>query len=318
MVACAITGQTRTAQLVRMFSLSAISAPFRGILNLPEGEYWSGCVAHFWHRHKESKLRVRNFAIRNPSISLKAILGHIFLPRLSAKLSSASSGQEIKNALGRRFIFGLFSLGFLGACVLPIPKNAAEYSEGSSKQTLRRKVRAARKAGVTWRSVTDPSEQRKLIDTLHDFISSKTRIRLEGNDWSDLVGKHLWTVGLGPDGTPLLIAVTPYDGEWASLHLFVTLGETPMHSDARYYLTQIVVERLSSLGVRYLVNTDSADNLPAGLWHFQKMLGFSVARVRVSRAREEGCLRTPAKKRANADFAHRHGGPSEAEALQAG
>ncbi|MCJ2125855.1 hypothetical protein [Methylobacterium sp. J-077] len=249
-----------------------------------DGEYWSKCVSNFWRQHKESNSRIRMFVIRNPITSSKAILGHLFLPRLTADLNQTRVGSTIKEVINRKILFGTFSLGFFGACVLHIPVNAADYSAGSRKQTLRRKVRAARKLGVTWRSVIDPEEQRALIDTLHAYVPAKTRIRLEGNDWSGLVGSKSWTVGYGPDEKPLLIAVTPHDGQWAIIDLFVTLGETQIHSDARYYLTQVVVEKLSALGVRYLLDTDSANNLPAGLWHFQRMIGFRVARVRVARS----------------------------------
>ncbi|SFM96419.1 hypothetical protein [Methylobacterium pseudosasicola] len=299
-----------------LISFAPIALVLRRI-NSFDDEYWSGCVADFWKKHKESNLRIRYFIITNLILSLRAFIGHVFLPRLTAKLSSCESAQEIKDALGRKTIFGLLTLGFLGACVLPIPANSMNYSEGSSKQTLRRKVRAARKAGVTWRSVTDRAEQIVLINKLHNFVPSKTRIRLEGNDWSDVIGKYLWTVGFGPDGEPLLIAITPYDGEWATLHLFVTLGETKIHSDARYYITQVIVERLSNLGVRHLINTDSADNLPAGLWHFQKMLGFRVVRVRIARNRSYGYFGKPITTLSDEKFVQNRNGTSRTGVLRA-
>jgi len=134
---------------------------------------------------------------------------------------------------------------------------------------------------VTWRSVSDPTEQLDLIATLRRALSAKSKYDLNGVEFDDLVGAGLWTIGLGPAGDPLLIAVTPYDGEWALLKLFVSLGETQQHSDARYLLTQVVVERLSALGVRYLVDTASSHELPAGLWHFQRMIGFRTVRIQV-------------------------------------
>ena len=39
--------------------------------------------------------------------------------------------------------------------MLRVPADGAEYSLGSERQTLRRKVRAATKAGVTWRRIED-------------------------------------------------------------------------------------------------------------------------------------------------------------------
>lgn len=266
-------------------------------------DYWSKCVSNFWRTHKESNLRIRSFVIRNPRLATKAFLGHLFIPVLSAELSDTHEGRAIQDALDRRVLSGLFSLGFFGACVLRIPADAADYSAGASKQTLRRKVRAARRSGVTWRSVTKVEEQRELINALHAVLSTKTRIRLEGNDWSNLIGSQSWTVGYGPADEPLLIAVTPHDGQWAVLHLFVTLGEAPIHSDARYYLTQVIVEKLSASGVKYLLDTDSSDNLPAGLWHFQRMLGFGVARVRVARTKSKIYQRVSCKDRYASAFA---------------
>lgn len=147
---------------------------------------------------------------------------------------------------------------------------------------------------MTWRSVDDPAQQRALIAELHRVLPTKSRYRLEGMDFDHLVGIGLWTVGLGPDGEPLLVAVTPYDGEWALLKLFISLGTSQQHSDARYLLTQIVVERLSELGVRYLCDTASPHERSAGLWQFQRMVGFETARVRVQRARS-GAVRAPGR-----------------------
>ena len=47
----------------------------------------------------------------------------------------------------------------------------------------------------------------------------------------------------------------------------------------------VLVERLVSLGVRYLVDTTNLFWLTNGLRHFQQMVGFSVVRIRVGRPR---------------------------------
>lgn len=240
-------------------------------------------ISSFWQAQKNSNLRVRSFIPRNLWISLRVFVDHLLLKSIRAELSSAQMGQIIMVALKRKSSSSYFSVAVFGARILKIPARAAEYSMGANKQTLRRKVRAAYKGGVTWRSVSDLSEQQALIDALHLALSLKSRYRMEGLDFSDCIDAGLWTVAFGHQGQPLLIAVTPYDGEWALLKCFVCLGETQQHSDARYLITQTVVERLSGLGVRYLADTASVSELPVGLWHFQRMTGFITARILLRR-----------------------------------
>ena len=238
-------------------------------------------ISNYWQKQKVSNLSIKWFVLKNLQASMRVAVDHILLPRLTAKLSASPMGRMIETALKRRTSYGLMPLSLFGACILTIPANSTEYSMGAHKQTLRRKVRSAYRAGVSWRSITDLAEQRELMETLHRVLPDKSRYCLQGVDFRFLVGAGLWTVGFGPSGDPLLIAVTPYDGEWGLLKLFVCLGETQQHSDARYLLTQVVVEQLSALGVRYLFDTVSPYELPAGLWHFQRMIGFRTARVRV-------------------------------------
>lgn len=233
-------------------------------------------IASFWQQQKNSNLRIRSFVMRNWRLAAKAAVNHLLLPRLEARLSNAPQAKTIEKTLKHRLI------SRLGAFVLPIPAHPNDYSTGSSKQTLRRKVRAAQKAGVTWRSVDDPAEQHDLVALMHRVLPTKSRYR-NSADHSFLVGIGPWTVAYGPSGDPLVVAITPYDGEWALLQGFVSLGETQQHSDARYLLTQVIVERLSALGVRYLVDNTSPHHLSAGLWHFHRMIGFSMARVQVVR-----------------------------------
>ena len=44
-------------------------------------------------------------------------------------------------------------------------------------------------------------------------------------------------------------------------------------------MTQVVVERLVERGVRYLADVSSPAHLSNGCRHFQRMLGFRIARV---------------------------------------
>ncbi|MBE7200301.1 MAG: hypothetical protein INR70_21190 [Parafilimonas terrae] len=202
---------------------------------------------------------------------------------MSARLSDGPEGKLIANALNTVCLAKFFKLSDLGACVLEIAARPQDYSLGSSKQTLRRKVKAAEKLGIYCRPVHDKGEQIALVATLDRAIAVKSNplYRERDSDHSYLVGSGLWTVAFAPDGEPLVIAVTPRDGEWALLQAFVSLGETQLRSDARYLLTKVVVERLAVEGVRHLVDTRSPSQLPNGLRHFQRMLGFRIKRIRM-------------------------------------
>ena len=242
-------------------------------------------LSQFWEAAKQSRFRLSVFLALNARSTVRAVTDIRALPRLEARLSSTREGQAIERSLKRRGLLKAFSLATAGCCVLTIPAIASDYSVGSSKQTLRRKTRAAQKAGTACRTIDDPAEQRLLVEQLDRAIAAKSRsaYRDVRADHSHLVESDPWTVAFSKDGYPLVIAVTPRDGQWSILQAFISLGETPEHSDARYLLTQAVVERLSHAGVRYLVDTHSPSELTNGLRHFQRMLGFRIARVRVVR-----------------------------------
>ncbi|MGX5653464.1 hypothetical protein ACWKWC_01665 [Geodermatophilus nigrescens] len=206
------------------------------------------------------------------------------LPVVEAALSGRPEGRLLATDLSRRTALG-FRLSDTGVCVLEVPEVPADYSLGRSRQTLRRKVRAAAKAGVSWREVTDEDEQAALARRLDDHLPQKRdrRYRQVDSDHSHMVGSGLWAVAEDAEGTPLVLSVTPHDGRWAQLRLFIALGDGPRHSDARYLLTQAVVETLSARGVRHLFDGRSPHELTNGLRHFQRMLGFGIVRVRLTR-----------------------------------
>ena len=84
------------------------------------------------------------------------------------------------------------------------------------------------------------------------------------------------------DGDPLLLSVTPTDGEWALLRWFRTLGQGDEYSNSRCLMSPAVVEALSVRGVRCLIDTTPPRRLPSGLRHFQRMVGFRIVRARVA------------------------------------
>lgn len=242
-------------------------------------------VSGFWEQANASGLKIPTFLVLHPRLTARVFKHAFHLPRLDASLSDSPEGQLISRSLRRICIARVLRLADTGACILDIPDEAGAFSLGSKKQTLRRKVRAAEKAGITCCPVTEKAEQSSLARQLDAAykVKSDLRYREYHSDHSRFVGVGLWTVAYGPQGEPLVVAVTPRDGEWALLQIFVSLGETCNHSDARYLLTQKIVDRLHEEGVRHLVDTSSPAELSNGLRHFQKMLGFHIARIRLRR-----------------------------------
>ena len=76
-------------------------------------------------------------------------------------------------------------------------------------------------------------------------------------------------------------SVAPRDGEFATLRYFRTLGAGDAHSDARYLATSALVAELAQHGVRYLLDTATPAEQTNGLRHFQRMVGFRYARVKL-------------------------------------
>jgi hypothetical protein len=251
------------------------------LAGLPQDcEAW---LSQFWERANNSKIKIPVYLALHPRSTMMAARCIARLPRLNARLSHQPDGELIAKSLNTVCLAKIFKLSDTGACVLDIPAVPQDYSLGSSKQTLRRKVKAAEKLGISCRQIHDRSEQIELVAILDRAIAVKSNplYRERDSDHSYLVGSGLWTVAFAQSGEPLVIAVTPRDGEWALLQAFVSLGETQHRSDARYLLTKVVVERLAVEGVRHLVDTRSPSQLPNGLRHFQRMLGFRIKRIRV-------------------------------------
>jgi hypothetical protein len=160
-----------------------------------------------------------------------------------------------------------------------------QYSTGASKQTLRRKVRQAQRLGISWAEVNDPEERRELLKRANECERTHPDVtyRNHSPSNSDLLSYRLWLVAHAADGRPLMLSVTPVDGDLALIRYFRTLGVGEEQTNARYLMTEVLVERLVSLGVRYLIDGSSPFWLPNGLRHFQQMLGFRLVRIRIGR-----------------------------------
>ena len=232
----------------------------------------------------ESGESLRRYALRHPRAAAAALVAIARLPRLSATLSDSVGGREVHRTLTRPGPFGT-PFGATGIAVLEVPADPAAYSLGASKQTVRRKARASLKRGITVRPVSDPQERRELLAMANrqETAHADAQYRNVHPDNSDLLDHDLWLVAYAADGTPLLLSVTPVDGAWAQLRYFRTLGAGPEYSDCRYLVTQVLVETLSTMGVRWWFEGTHPAELPNGLRHFQRMVGFRLARVTARR-----------------------------------
>ena len=244
-------------------------------------------LSAFYARFVETGAPAAAFLARHPRASLKALLTITRLPRLHAELPPTVGGDALLTTMTRPGPFGT-RVGRSGLAVLEVPAEPGLYSQGASRQTLRRKVRAAEKAGVTWRPVDDPAERRRLLALANvaETEHADDRYRIDRPDNSDLLDHDLWLAAFAADGTPLLLSVTPTAGQWGPLRYFRTLGSGQVYSDTRYLMTQVLVEELCARGVRYLVEGTHPAELPNGLRHFQRMVGFRLVRVTAGRGKE--------------------------------
>jgi hypothetical protein len=241
-------------------------------------------LARFWTEYADGDRRGAAFVLRHPVRLWRAVRAVRALPVVKADPSTSAGGRAVRRTLTHRGPLGLPSR-LMGHAVLAVPADPDEHVTGSSAQTLRRKIRSAQRLGVKVREVTDRHERVALIETAdaQERHHPDAAYRVAEPDNADLLDHDLWLLAEDGDGTPLLLSVTPVDGELATLRYFRTLGSSPAHSDSRYLMTHALVRELSALGVRWLVDTDPPGMQKNGLRHFQRMVGFRYVRFTLYR-----------------------------------
>ena len=225
--------------------------------------------------------RLRCF-LAKPRAAVTAGFDLLRLPRLAVAPTGSRDGVAIRQAIlpawsPRRLV--------PHAAVLALPETAEEYLLGASKQTLRRKVRQAQRLGITWRRVDDPVERWDLVRLGNDWERNNPNAQYRNSepDNSDLPDFELWLLACSSDGRPLVLSVTPVDGQWGMLHYFRGIEAGEEQSLARYYLMTVLVEHLVAAGVCYLFNSGTPIRITNGLRHYQRMVGFRTYRLKVVR-----------------------------------
>ena len=245
-------------------------------------------LAAFWSAYAAARYRPFRFLLRHPIRTLRAMRDVRALPVLEAAPSSSVGGRALAATLTGRGFLGT-PLAWNGPAVLDIPAEPGAYRAGRRRQTLRRKLNAAQRHGLTTRPVLDAAERTALLARadLAEQSHPDATYRVERPANHDLLDHDLWLVVEDADGEPLLLCVVPTDGAWAVLRYFRTLGSGPAHSDARYLGTAALVDELAARGVRWLVDTEHPGRQTNGLRHFQRMIGFRYARIRLRATSEE-------------------------------
>jgi hypothetical protein len=239
-------------------------------------------ISKYVEDYVDSGKLLRFYIARHFGRSVSALIAQRRLPCHRIVLSAGTEGAAIRALLLRNST--LWRMTGLLTAVLSLPCEPGQYSLGASKRTLRRKVRRAHRLGLCWAEVNDPQERRNLLQLANESERTHPDVayRTSDPDNHDLLGYRLWLAAFSADGRPLLLCVAPIDGELALLRYFRTLGTGEEQSNARYFMTEVLVERLVRLGVRYLFDGMSPFWLPNGLRHFQRMLGFRIVRVHIA------------------------------------
>lgn len=219
---------------------------------------------------------------RHPLTAFRAarLLGR--LPVLVCDPSHLPEGQILRSRLTRAR-FGMSTRLHEAASVLELPATPGEYSLGPARATQRRHARKALKLGVTWRLVGDRSDRRQLLADADDFERRHPRrsLRSEEPDNADLLDLDLWIAAFHED-RPILLTAVVQDGEWSMLRYFRIVDDSAAASHARYLMTGVLADELSSRGARFLIDTVSPFRLNPGLHHFSRMVGFRLQRVRIA------------------------------------
>jgi len=239
-------------------------------------------LAEYWDGYVDGGRLGARYVLSHRRESWAAWRASRRLPVLVASPSDSPGGQAVRSVLATRATYGVPSR-LLGTAVLEVPPDPADYLVGRSAQTLRRKIRSAQRRGLVVRRIEDPAERRDLVGLANraEQTHSDPSYRVPTPDNDDLLQHDVWLTVADAEGTPLLLAVAPYDGEFATLRYFRTLGSGDAHSDARYLASSALVGALSGRGVRHLLDTATPPEQTNGLRHFQRMVGFRYARVRL-------------------------------------
>jgi hypothetical protein len=186
------------------------------------------------------------------------------LPTVEVRLTASPAGQMIGEHLAIRERGRFRYRGAQG--VLRLPADFAGYLRGRHRQAVRTNVGHARRAGLTVTRTTVEGWEPGVDDTRRGLLTP---------------GPVEWWRVYGPDPgvPPVAEAIVTVDDDVALLH---GLGSSASY--ARWLIHTAIVEHLCGRCGVLLVNSDDAYLLGAGHRHFQRLLGYEIARLELPRA----------------------------------
>ena len=158
--------------------------------------------------------------------------------------------------------------------VLPLPDDFADYMRGRHRQAVRTNVGHARRAGLTVQSVAVDGWGPGLDDSRRAAITPGPIER--------------WAV-FNPDRSFAAEAILSVDDEVALLH-----GSVSFTPNARWLIHTAIVERLCGDAKILVTNSDDAYFLGPGHQHFQRLLGYRISRLRITRSSAPSAAPQPA------------------------
>jgi hypothetical protein len=179
------------------------------------------------------------------------------------RLTSTPAGQMIGQHLAIRADGRLRYRDAQG--VLRLPVDSSEYLRGRHRQAVRTNVGHARRAGL-----------RAEVEFVPDWTPGTDDSRLAFINPGPVERWNLFS----PEGAVVAQAILSVDERVALLQGLMSL--VPY---GRWYLHTVMVERLCGSCEVLLINCDDAYLMPPGVQHFQRLLGYDIARLRVQRSR---------------------------------
>lgn len=266
-----------SSQIERLGYILAKSGA-RSVLSNPEMT-----VSKYVEDYIDSGKPLGFYIVRHFSRSVDAFIALRRVPCYKIVPSARPEGAAIRARILRHS--ALARITGLTTAVLTLPRDPSQYLAGAPKRTLRKKMHKARRLGLSWAQVNDPQRRRSLLKLANECERNHPDVayRIANPDNHDLLRHPLWLTAFSADGRPLLLCVVIIDHQLAMLCYFRTLGSGPEQSTARYFMTEVLAEQLIRRGVRYLFDDTSPFRLNNGLRHFQRMVGFRIARVHIAR-----------------------------------
>ncbi len=189
------------------------------------------------------------------------------LPSTTIRLTESAAGHTIGEHFAIRDGNRWRYRGAQG--VLPLPAEYSQYLRGRHRQAVRTNLRHARRAGLSVKFRTEDGWEPGSDDSRAVHLTPAPIER--------------WSV-FNADGALIAHAILSVDEDVALLHGLVSYSAHDF-THPRWLLHAAIVERLCGNCTVLVTNSDDAYLIDAGNQHFQRLLGYEIMRLKLSRSR---------------------------------